>query len=122
MLLAVCGASQTETESLHRLIDDLCHTRGIVTKVRPIYHVQAFWDDFQPGRYQGVFLGIGDAAGFLAARRLREQDKRCGIVLIDDTDRYAIQSIRLHAADFVLRPYDRERLARSLDQLLRRTR
>ena len=56
-------------------------------------------------------------AGFLAARRIREQDARCRLVVVDDTPRYAIQCLRIHAADFVLRPLQPEALRRACRRL-----
>jgi len=56
------------------------------------------------GGYDVAFVGFGGAAGFLAARSLRERDRRCKIILIDDTPEYAIRSVRIHCTAFLLRP------------------
>ena len=40
-------------------------------------------------------------------------------MLIDDTQRYVMQSYRIHVTDFLLRPLTRERVEQSMDRLLR---
>ena len=80
--------------------------------------MDAFWESFAPGAYPCVVLGQEDTAGFLAARRVRELDRACKILMICDTARYALQSVRLHVTDFILRPVSRPRLERGLDLLL----
>ena len=72
----------------------------------------------QTGAYHGAVIALGDSAGFLAARRLRELDRRCRILMIDDTERYALQCIRIHVVDFLLRPVPDDRLERGLELLL----
>ena len=47
-------------------------------------------------------MGAGGAQGFLTARRLREEDRACQVVLIDDSDRYIMHSYRIHTAGFVV--------------------
>lgn len=83
-------------------------------------HLGQLWAIFRPGQFSGVFLGVGDSAGFLAARRVREEDRGCEVVLIDDTQRYVVNSYRIHVTDYVLRPLTRERVDRSMDRILRR--
>lgn len=51
-----------------------------------------------------AFIAYGGSVGFLAARALRDRDRECKIVLIDDTREYAVGSVRLRCTDFVLRP------------------
>ena len=120
MQIAVCGVSSAETERLCGWIEAYCGERRLGAQVCPVPSLDAFWESFSPGTWPCVVLGQEDTAGFLAARRLREQDKRCRILLICDTDRYALQSIRLHVTDFILRPVSLPRLTRGLDLLFRR--
>ena len=81
--------------------------------------IDSFWQAYAPGAYAFAVFSLEDVPGFLAARRLREQDRSCRILLIADADRYALQCVRLHVTDFILRPVNRLRLERGLDQLFR---
>lgn len=61
-----------------------------------------------------VFLGFGGSTGFLAARALRDRDRSCRIILIDDTPEYAIRGVRIHCTDFILRPVEFRHVVRSM--------
>ena len=117
MRIAVCGVSPAETEQLCGLIRGYCGDRGLGAEPCPVPSPDALWRQFSPGGWPCVVLGQEDTAGFLAARRLRERDRACRILLISDTDRFALQSIRLHVTDFILRPVSVPRLERGLDLL-----
>lgn len=119
MRISVCGVSPAETAQLCAWIEAYGNDRGLGVLPCPLDSLDTFWNSFSPGDHPCVVLGQEDTAGFLAARRLREQDKACRILLICDTDRFALQSIRLHVTDFILRPVNPGRLARGLDLLLR---
>ena len=73
-----------------------------------------------PGAIQIAYIGFGSSAGFLAARALRERDRACRIILIDDTTQYAIQGLHLHFADFILRPVEFRHVTRSMRLALER--
>lgn len=119
MRLAVCGISRMETEQLCGWIGQYCADRGTGAELCPAESLDELWQDYVPGAYAAAVLGQEDTAGFLAARRLRETDRDCRILLISDTDRFALQGVRLHLTDFILRPVSRPRLERGLDLLLR---
>ena len=118
MRLAICGCSPGETRYLCKCIQHYCARIGCSAEIFPIYDMEQFWQGFGPGRYHGVLMGLGDTAGFLAARRIREQDAGCRLVVMDDTPRYAIQYLRIHAADFLLRPAEEDSLHRSFRRLM----
>jgi len=68
----------------------------------------------QGGRFEAAFLGFGGSTGFLAARALRDRDRSCRVVLIDDTPEYAVQSLRIHCTDFILRPVSFSKVVQSM--------
>lgn len=119
MKVAVCGISRAETDQLCSWIEQYCKNRGMAAELHPAASLDTFWEDYSPGAYPCAVLGLEDVSGFLAARRLRERDRSCRILLISDTDRYALQCVRLHVTDFILRPVTRLRMERGLDLLLR---
>ena len=116
MRLAICGANPAETGLLCSAVRTYCADAGIPAELCPLNGLAGLWADFRPGAYQGVLLGVGDTAGFLAARQLRERDWACRLVVIDDTERFAIPCLRLHAADFLVRPLRPEQLRRGADR------
>ena len=54
----------------------------------------------------------------MRARRLREEDRNCRVILLDDTDRYAIRGLRIHLTDFVVRPLEEQRFRSAADRML----
>lgn len=117
MRLAVLGASPAETQYLYRCMEAYGSRAGCRAEICPVYDLEDFWEAFSPGTYQGVLVGLGDAAGFLAARRIRDRDHSCRLAILDDTPRFAIQCLRIHAVDFLIRPLDHQQLQRCLGRL-----
>lgn len=117
MRLAVFGASQAETRYLYGCMQAYGRRMGCRAEICPVYDLEGFWGQFRPGAYQGILIGLGDTAGFLAARRIREQDRGCRLVIIDNTPRFAIHCVRIHAVDFLVRPFQDEQLQRSMQRL-----
>ena len=78
----------------------------------------ALWQAFSPGRFRGAVVGYGDVRGFLCARRMREEDSACRVVLLDDTDRYAIRGLRIHLADCMVRPLEERRFRAAIDHII----
>ncbi|MBQ2697499.1 MAG: hypothetical protein IJF59_02390 [Clostridia bacterium] len=112
MLVAVCTRDKAEQESLSKWIRQYCEVYGIACD---LFVAAAPEELFQPGHsFQLVFSGLGGQEGFNLTRRLREADKRCRIVMIDDTAQFAIQGIRLHVSDYIVRPVDFKKLARAM--------
>ena len=118
MRVAVCAGTDQETQCLFAWIKAYCAVRGQRVKLCPMASLEELWGCFSTGAFDGVFLGAGDTDGFLAARRLREEDRKCQVVLIDDTQRFVLPSYRLHVTDFLLRPLTQERVGQSVERLL----
>lgn len=114
MRLAVCGGAR-ENEQVRGWIEQYCRTCRLPAEIACIRSPEELASRAAPGVFQAAFIGFGDSAGFLAARALRDADRRCQIVLIDDTDRYAIQSLRIHAANFIVRPIQARHIAQSME-------
>ncbi len=118
MQIAVCCPGEQESEWICRMIEARAgETRRNAQAVSFLREAE-FWAAFAPGKFRGAVVGWGDVQGFLCARRLREEDGGCGIVLLDDSERYAIRSLRIHAADFLTRPLEESRFRAAVDRLL----
>lgn len=110
--------SAEETRRLKEWIADYSQRRGASVELCAADRREEFRRQFRPNFFRGVLIGAGDAAGFLEARYVRELDRDCRLVMIDDTDRYAIQCYRLHAVDFLIRPLDARQVFRGMDRIL----
>ena len=110
MRFAVCCSDAKELRHVCSFIEEYAagiHRNAVVEGFRS---EESFWRAFEPGVFRGAVVGYGDVKGFLCARRLREEDSGCRVVLLDDTERYAIRGLRIHLSGFLLRPLEDERL------------
>lgn len=112
MRIAVCDNTLAAVEQLRGWIEQYCLLYQIPVEIQPFLTPEAFaaWE----GRFELVFLGFGGQSGFLQARLLRERDYRCKIVLMDDTQQFAVQGVRIHCTDFILRPVEFRHIVRSM--------
>lgn len=119
MKLAVCTAQAEERDRLCEWLGRYCRLCSLPMTVECIDTPQQLSRQM-PGAIQIAYIGFGSSAGFLAARALRERDRACRIILIDDTTQYAIQGLHLHFADFILRPVEFRHVTRSMRLALER--
>ena len=118
MRIAVCENSAAAAEQLRVWIEQYCR----------LYHVPAVLECFPApadfsahgGRFDIAYLCSGGHTGFYLARQLRERDPECQIILVDDTQEFAIRGMQLHCIDFILRPVEFRHIVRSMDLALRR--
>ena len=100
MRIAVCETSAAAAQRMCSWIEQYCR----------LYQVPAVLESFVSsaaissygGHFAIVFLCTGGSAGFYQARQLRERDPACKIILVDDTQEFAIRGMRLHCTDFIL--------------------
>jgi len=112
MRIAVCVKELREQELLSKWIGQYC---DVYYKSCDLFATAEPEDLFRANRsFHVAFLGMGGQEGFLLSRRLRDADKECRIVMIDDTDKYAIQGLRLHVSDYIVRPIDFKKVARAM--------
>jgi len=118
MQIAVCCSDENELRQVSSSIEEVSARFHKYALSVTFPSEGALWRAFRPGLFQAAVVGYGDAAGFLCARRLREEDSACRVILLDDTERYAIRGLRIHLSDFLLRPLEEERLRAALERLL----
>ncbi len=103
MKLAVCGASSSEKEQLCGWIMQYCRLYRLPVDIVCVDSREKL-KAYPPGTFQIVFTAFGGAGGFLTARALREQDRNCRIVLVDDDARFAVQGVQMHFSNLLVRP------------------
>ena len=117
MQIAVCCPNTDEVRRICRIIEDQAAKAHKNAETVAFRSENALWRAFAPGRFDGAVVGYGDVRGFLCARRLRESDSACRVILLDDTEHYAIRGLRIHLSDFVLRPAEDQRLCAAIGRL-----
>ena len=117
MRVAILAPSIEERHNLRDWIAHYSQRRAIPAELLWASGQEEFRRQFLPHCFRGVVIASGGVAGFLEARRVRELDRECRIVVIDDTERYAIQCYRFHVADFLIRPVSEAQIFRSMDRI-----
>lgn len=112
MRIAIYSRSIREGEELGRWIDQFCRTDGVACDV---FHLarpeELFRSDMD---FHIAFIAHTGREGFLLARQLRDENRACRIVLVDDTDQFALAGIRLRLSDFIVRPVDLRKITRAM--------
>ena len=117
MRVVILEPSMEESRNLRAWIADYSQRRAIPVELVWASGQEEFRRQFRPNRFRGAVIAAGGVAGFQEARRVRELDRECRIVVIDDTERYAIQCYRFHVADFLIRPVREAQIFRSMDRI-----
>ena len=117
MQVAVCCPDAEETCRICRIIEEQAILARKSAGTVAYCSEDALWREFAPGRFSGAVVGYGDVKGFLCARRVREEDPGCRVILLDDTDRYAIRGLRIHLTDFLVRPLEEARFRSAAQRL-----
>ena len=118
MRVAILEPSAEESRRLRDWFADYSRRRAIPMELVWTSGQEDFQRRFRPNFFRGVVIASGGVAGFLAARRVRESDRDCRIIVIDDSERYSIQCYRFHVTDFLIRPIDAAQIFRSIDRIL----
>lgn len=112
MRVAVCENSSGGAQQLCSWIEQYCELYRLPVCLQRFLKPELF--ETCSGVFDIAFLGFGGGVGFLAARALRDRDRNCKIILIDDTPEFAIPSVRIHCTDFILRPVEFRRVVQSM--------
>lgn len=112
MRIAVCENSPAAAEQMQGWIEQYCKLYQISADIQCFLSVDVFanWRE----RFDAAFVGFGGTTGFLQARMLRERDHNCRIVLVDDTQQFAVQGVRIHCTDLIIRPVEFRHVVRSM--------
>ena len=112
MRIAICENSKAAAEKLLLWIKEYCVLYEIPATFQCFLSPDSFAGTRE--RFDVVYMGFGGSSGFYQARLLRERDRACRIVLMDDTQEFVVRCVRLHCTDFILRPVDFRRIVQSL--------
>ena len=118
MQIAVCCPNAEEGRRICRIIEAQATSAHTGAETVEFRSEEALWRAFVPGKFRGAVVGYGDVKGFLCARRLREEDRACRVVLLDDTDRYAIRGLRIHLTDYLVRPLEEQHFRTAMERII----
>jgi len=111
MTVAVCERGAEAAGWLRSCVEEYCALYRVPLDLKCFATPEAF---LRESGFETVFLGFGGSTGFLTARALRDRDRSCRIILIDDTPEYAVQCLRIHCTDFIIRPVTFSKVVQSM--------
>ncbi len=78
-------------------------------------------DSFEPEKFNLFFLDIlmSGMNGIEAARRIRLSDRKALIIFTTHSNEYAFEAFPLHVFDYILKPYDDERIAHAMSEAIK---
>ena len=117
MRIAVCENRASDAEQLLAWVRQYCALYQVPASSQCFLSPEAFAQ--QREHFEIVFIAFGGATGFSQARLLRERDRNCRIILVDDTQEFAVRCVRIHCTDFIVRPVEFRHVVRSMGLALR---
>ena len=119
--VAVCDDLEEERLSLARMIRSWARSRGLSVQIRSFSSGEELLNACrQPELYQFVFLDIfmPGLSGIETARRLRASGCNMSIIYATTSVDHGMESFETRAADYLVKPFREEDVARALDWCL----
>lgn len=121
MQLAIIDDNPMERQSLSSLLTDCLKEQNIcLTQAIELFKSgDEFLKYFRPYKYDAVFLDIlmDTMSGIETARKIRTLDENVLLIFISSSNDYASESYEVHAAGYVLKPFDQAGLRKILTLL-----
>ena len=114
MRIAICEQNRAQRDQLSSWIWQVSGLYGIEPELATYGAARELLDDLRLRRFDIILLSADGPEGFLAVRQLRERDRQARIVFLTDTNRYMVVGVRLHLADYVVKPLEFQKISRSL--------
>lgn len=117
MRMAICDDDEQELSHLSKLISEYQVSRKISVDCRFFHNSIDFLCDIKGGEYELVFLNVlmPEISGMQAAQELKEFDKNVKIIFVSSSPEFALESYRVGAYHYLLKPIDADLLFSLLD-------
>lgn len=121
MRIAVVDDLADEGRRLARWVEEILSRRRLEGQVFLYENAERFLSAAEKERFQLAFLDIymPGMDGVTAARRLREWDSACVLVFTTTSTDHALDSYRVNALQYLVKPYEVEALETLFDTALR---
>ena len=120
--IAVVDDTRLDSERLQRGINKWFYDNEHTTTNLTYYpDGQSLLKTFERDKFQLIFIDIimDSINGIETVRKLRELDNKVLIVFTTTSPEFAFDAFPLHPFDYVLKPYDNDRLAQVLSEAIR---
>ncbi len=120
MDIAILDDLETDREQLNTIISDYLTAKNIEAKIHLFETGKSLLDAFSKASFDLVFLDIKmyGISGMEVAHRLRKTNSRTPIVFITVEKEYALEGYEVHAVDYMVKPFNRNRIFKVMDYIL----
>ena len=117
MNIAIIDDISTDAEALKNIAVSYFEKKQIRAEICHFFSAEEFFEDYQPGKFQILFLDIymDGMTGMEAARRIRRQSDNCILVFVTTSGDFAVESYDVGASYYLLKPFQPEKLCSILD-------
>ena len=117
MTIAIVDDSSKDIALLYEYLCRYCNEHKIHTSIKTFTSERAFLDAFKTEKHDLIFLDIfmQDLNGIQIAKADKKLHPRCQIIFSTSSREHAIKAFRLHALDYLLKPYTYARLEDALN-------
>ena len=117
MNIAIIDDISTDAEALKNIAVSYFEKKQIRAEICHFFSAEEFFEDYQPGKFQILFLDIymDGMTGMEAARRIRRQSDSCILVFVTTSSDFAVESYDVGASYYLLKPFQPEKLCSILD-------
>lgn len=94
MNIAIIDDISTDAEALKNIAVSYFEKKQIRAEICHFFSAEEFFEDYQPGKFQILFLDIymDGMTGMEAARRIRRQSDNCILVFVTTSSDFAVES------------------------------
>ncbi|MCI8321646.1 MAG: response regulator transcription factor [Dorea sp.] len=117
MTIALIDDSSEDISLLYEYICRYCSEHKIHTSIKTFTSDTAFLSAAKDERYDLVFLDIflQDTTGIQIAKTVKKLNPKCQIIFSTYSKEHAVKAFRLHALDYLLKPYTYAQLEDALN-------
>ncbi len=117
MRVAIVDDSLTDIQLLFDNICRYCQEHKVHMQIDKFSNEALFLHSFKNSPYDLIFLDIymQQATGIQIAKKVQEINPRCQIVFTTTSKEHAVKAFRLHALDYLVKPYTYSQLEDALN-------
>jgi len=118
MTIALVDDSSKDISLLYEYVCRYCNEHKLHMSIKQFTHEKSFFNTLKTEKYDLVFLDIfmQEQNGMLIAKEVKKFNPKCQIIFSTSSKDHAVKAFRLHALDYLLKPYTYARLEDSLNR------
>lgn len=119
MLIAIVDDTFQDRAALESMLNRYFGERGMELNLERFSSAEEFLKSFGPGRYDIIFFDIymGGMTGMEAALQVRRNDGDCRLIFFTSSADHAVDSYKVQAAYYLMKPTDYGELCTALNRI-----